>query len=212
MKILLVDDHPMVREGIAVMLSAVFGAARITHADCCQSALDAAAAEPFDLALLDLQLPDMPGFVALERMRELHPAMPVVVISGVDDRDTVLKALDLGAKAFIPKTSDSLRVRGALEAVLDGRVYLPEAVIGTVAGRAAVQPKETAWQLTDRQWEVLSLMVGGLPNKLIARRLDIAESTVKIHVSAVLRELRVTSRTQALLAVARANIRLPRVG
>ena len=211
MKILLVDDHPMVREGIAVMLSAVFGAARITHADCCQSALDAAAAEPFELALLDLQLPDMPGFVALERMRELHPSMPVVVISGVDDRDTVLKALDLGAKAFIPKTSDSLRVRGALEAVLDGRVYLPEAVIGTVAGRAAAHPKEAGWQLTERQWEVLSLMVGGLPNKLIARKLDIAESTVKIHVSAVLRELRVTSRTQALLAVARANIRLPRI-
>lgn len=210
MKILIIDDHALVREGIALVLRSLRPEAVIVQADNCQSGIEAARREAFDMVLLDLQLPDMPGFVALERFRSEHASLPVVVVSGLEDRDTVLRTLDMGAKAFVPKSADSSKIRHALEALLDGRVYLPDSVVGAGAGVApqAVRP-ESNWNLTDRQREVLALVVAGLPNKLIARKLVIAESTVKIHVSAILRELRVTSRTQALIAVARSGVRLP---
>ncbi|MCL4748045.1 MAG: response regulator transcription factor [Burkholderiaceae bacterium] len=210
MNILIIEDHALVREGIAIIIRAIRADANIVQADSCASGIEAAAGGQFDLVLLDLQLPDMPGFVALERFRREYEGVPVVVVSGMEDRDTVMRALDLGAKAFVPKSADSSKIREALEALLEGRVYLPESLVGPGRGAPAVAPATAPdWSLTERQLEVLALLVAGLPNKLIARRLDIAESTVKIHVSAILRELRVTSRTQALIAVARAGVRLP---
>ncbi len=211
MKILLVDDHPMVREGIAAIIRGIRPDLEISHAGTAAQGLAEAQRETFELALLDLNLPDMPGMSALQTLREQHPDLPVVVVSGAEDRDTVLKALDLGAKAFIPKSSDPQRVRQALTAVLSGHIFLPDTVTSALGTGAGLPKGSPSWALTERQLEVLSLLVAGLPNKLIARRLQIAESTVKIHVSAVLRELRVASRTQAIIAVARANIRLPTV-
>ena len=210
MDILVIDDHALVREGIALLLRSLRPDASIVQADTCAGGLDAARARRFDLVLLDLQLPDMPGFVALERFRREHEDVPVVVVSGREDRATVMKALDLGANAFVPKSAESARIRAALHALLEGRVYLPDSVTGEGAGAAAAPAARAsdAWTLTERQREVLALLVAGLSNKLIARRLDIAESTVKIHVSAILREVRVTSRTQALIAVARAGVKL----
>jgi DNA-binding NarL/FixJ family response regulator len=207
-KILIIEDHALVREGIALIIRSFRPDAAIVQADTCAGGIDAAAGGPFDLVLLDLHLPDMPGFVALESFRSRHPGLPVVVVSGMEDRDTVMRALDLGARAFVPKSADSSKVRHALQTLLEGRVYLPDSLLGS--GRApAAATGAREWNLTERQLEVLALLVAGLPNKLIARRLEIAESTVKIHVSAILRELRVTSRTQALIAVARAGVRLP---
>lgn len=189
-----------------MMLRAVKPDVEVTQATTCQGGLDAAAAQRFDLALLDLQLPDKPGFVALEQLRREQPELPVVVISGVEDRATVMRALDAGAKAFVPKSADASKTQAAMEALLSGKVYLPENFTEAAAPAEAMPLK-----LTERQMDVLALLVAGLPNKLIARRLDIVESTVKIHVSAILRELRVTSRTQALIAVARMGVRLPNV-
>ncbi len=208
MKILILDDHALVREGIALVIRSIRPDAEIVQAATCHQGLQAAAAQRFDMALIDLQLPDMPGFVALERLREHHPDVPVVVISGQEDRATVLKVLDLGAKAFVPKSADAAKMKEAMQALLDGRVYLPDSLTGDAPVRSKSGP-QAKWNLTERQLEVLSLLVAGLPNKLIARRLDIAESTVKIHVSAILRELRVASRTQALIMVAKAGISLP---
>lgn len=210
MDILIIDDHALVREGIALVIRSLRPEATIVQADTCAAGIDAARSQSFDLVLLDLQLPDMPGFVALERFRKEHEAVPVVVVSGMEDRATVMRTLDLGAKAFLPKSADSSRIRSAIEALLDGRIYLPDSIVsGGAQGEGGAGRGADDWNLTDRQREVLALVVAGLPNKLIARRLDIAESTVKIHVSAILRELRVTSRTQALIAVARAGVRLP---
>ena len=210
MNVLIIDDHALVREGIALVIRSLRPEATIVQADTCAAGIDAARSQSFDLVLLDLQLPDMPGFVALEQFRKEHEAVPVVVVSGMEDRATVMRTLDLGAKAFLPKSADSSRIRSAIEALLDGRIYLPDSIVsGGAQGEGGAGRGADDWNLTDRQREVLALVVAGLPNKLIARRLDIAESTVKIHVSAILRELRVTSRTQALIAVARAGVRLP---
>jgi DNA-binding NarL/FixJ family response regulator len=202
MNILVVDDHALIREGMVGMIRSLAPEARVEQADRCESALEMARGGHYDLILLDLQLPDRPGFVALEHCRTEHPETAVVVVSGQEDRETVMRALDLGAKSFIPKSTDVARLREALSVVLAGGVYLPESI--GAPGAAAPMP----WPLTPRQVEVLALVVAGLPNKLIARRLDIAESTVKIHVSVILRELKVTSRTQALIAVAKAGVRL----
>lgn len=205
MKILVVDDHALIREGAVAMIRAIRPDASVDECATCAGALERAGTGDYDLMLLDLQLPDRPGFEALERCRAEHPETAIAVVSAQEDRATVLRALDLGAKSFVPKSSDGARMREALSIVLAGGVYLPDSIgpVGAPAPDAARLP----WPLTDRQAEVLALLVAGLPNKLIARRLDIAESTVKIHVSAILRELKVASRTQALIAVARAGVR-----
>lgn len=209
MRILIIDDHELVREGIGVIIRSIDPQAEIGFAESCQSGIDKANQGNWNLFLLDLNLPDQPGFVALERFRRDHPEVPVVVISGQEDRATVLRALDHGAKAFLPKSAQSSRIRTAIEALLAGRVFLPESVLGETfspprSGQTQALGKQVG--LTERQREVLSLVVAGLPNKLIARRLDIAESTVKLHVSAIFRELRVSSRTQAIVEVARSGM------
>ncbi len=206
MAILIVDDHALIREGIASVVRSIRSDVETEAAASCAAALDAIARRRFELVLLDLNLPDQPGFRALERLREGFPETPVVVVSGQEDRATVLKALELGARSFVPKSLDADRLRSVLTEVLDGQVRLPASLVVDAEGGSEVGPG--GWDLTDRQFEVLRLVVAGLPNKLIARRLDIAESTVKIHVSAILRALRVGSRTQALIAVARSGVRL----
>ncbi|HJV52269.1 MAG TPA: response regulator transcription factor [Noviherbaspirillum sp.] len=209
MKILIVDDHALIREGIAIMIKRIEPQSELWQANSCTEALEIAATQAIDFVFLDLNLPDQPGFVALELFKERHALMPVVVVSAQEDRTTVLKALELGAKAFVPKSADSERMRNAIEVLLDGRVYLPESILGSDAPPHAAPGAPGNWSLTERQKEVLALIIMGLPNKLIARRLNIVESTVKIHVSAILRELKVASRTQALIAVAKYGIKLP---
>ncbi len=212
MRILIVDDHPLVREGIALMIRRCRPDAQLIAADSCATASAHASRQAFDLVFLDLNLPDQPGFVALQTFRTEHPETPVVVISGQEDRETVIRSLDLGAKAFVPKSADSSKIQDALRTVLDDRVYLPHTLTDTAPTEpwAAIGGGDALpWPLTGRQIDVLALLVSGLPNKLIARRLEIVESTVKIHVSAVLKALKVASRTQAIIAVAKAGVRLP---
>ena len=210
MKILLIDDHTLFREGMRLVLSQLDPGCEIVEAATSKAAFDAASTAPdFDVVLLDLGLPDLPGFEALSVLRETHPHMPVVVLSARDDRDTVLEALDRGAMGFIPKSSSGQVLMGALHLVLAKGVYIPPAVLQatTVApGEAHVpvraKPVTAAdLGLTERQIDVLGLMVQGKPNKLICRELGLAEGTVKTHVTAVLRVLAVTNRTQAVLAV-----------
>lgn len=213
MNVLIVDDHALIREGIGRMVKALQPDAEIRLASSYGSGMDAISRERIDFVFLDIQLPDQSGFVAIKEFRELNNMMSIVVVSALEDRGTVMRALELGAKAFVPKSADVEKMRGAFETLLDGRVYLPESVLGAdlpgpqgSAGRGGTAEKLS---LTERQKDVLSLLIMGLSNKMIARRLSIMESTVKIHVSAILKELKVTSRTQALIAAARHGIKLP---
>jgi DNA-binding NarL/FixJ family response regulator len=215
MKILLVDDHTLFREGLRLVLSQLEPGCDIYEASNCSAAFDKAREHSdFDVVLLDLNLPDMPGFEALTVLREEHPHMPVVVLSASDDKATVLEALDRGAMGFIPKSSSSQVMMGALRLVLAKGVYIPPAVLQSTGPATAAPPRAATAKavhaadlgLTERQMDVLGLIVQGKPNKLICRELGLAEGTVKTHVTAVLRALDVTNRTQAVLAVSRLGL------
>jgi DNA-binding NarL/FixJ family response regulator len=211
MKILVVDDHPLVRDGMHRLLAPLASSVRVLEAGDCASALALAHLHPdISLILLDLNLPGVRGFEALDRLRQEQPSMPVVILSMHRDRQVVLDAFQRGAMGFIPKASAKVVVLNAVRLVLSGGVYVPpEAVIGADAtGRDATDCEVrspsarplSSLRLTARQEQVLALLMRGKSNKEICRTLGIAERTVKIHVTAVLNAFRVTSRTQAVIA------------
>lgn len=213
MNVLIVDDHALIREGIAMMVRSIRPEAGVWLANTASAGLEIARSQSIDYAFLDLQLPDASGFDALQSMKRRNEMMSVVVVSAQEDRPTVLRALEMGANAFVPKSANSDEIRTVVQNLFDGKVCLPDSVLvpdaRAGAGTPRSLPTEAEWNLTERQKEVLALLVLGLSNKMIARRLDIVESTVKIHVSAILREMKVATRTQALLEVARRGVSLP---
>ncbi|MBE7424110.1 MAG: response regulator transcription factor [Zoogloeaceae bacterium] len=209
MKVLVVDDHPLIRTGVRGMLARHDQACDVAEAEDCNSALAllAEGGNAPDLILLDLNLPDCSGLAALEAVREACPDAPVVVLSGNDDKATILDALNLGAMGFIPKSMNPELVWSALGLVLAGGVYVPPQVvtdrgnapphrIGQSSGKTSAL---ASLGLTERQIDTLRMLVKGLPNKTIARNLGISEATVKVYVSAALRAMNVTSRTQAVI-------------
>jgi DNA-binding NarL/FixJ family response regulator len=220
LKVLVVDDHPLIGEGLHLMLKALDPDIEALVAQSAKEAL-CAVREPadFSLILLDLGLPDADGFAVLRELRDRRPAIPVVVLSASDQPETVLRALDEGAMGFIPKSSDNNVLIGALRLVLSGGVYLPPQVLRRHAA-AAVPPAEGAGAaltcrdigLTERQAQVLALLIQGKSNKLICRELNLAEGTVKIHITAILKALKVANRTQAVIAVSRLGLKLGGIG
>jgi len=170
------------------------------------------------LVLLDLGLPDRNGFEMLASLRQNHPAIAVVVLSALNDRDNVRRSLDAGAQGFIPKTSAREILLGALRLVLAGGVYIPPEILRGAPEPRAASPAATADRagqtpsdlgLTERQLDVLALMMQGKSNKLICRHLNLAEPTVKNHVSSILKALNVNNRTEAVLAVTALGWDLP---
>jgi DNA-binding NarL/FixJ family response regulator len=188
----------------------------------CESGLEIAArgAEP-DLLLLDLSLPGLSGIAALKTWRIRFPAVPVIVLSATNDQQTVVAALGAGASGFIPKSSSNEVMLNAVRLVQEGGKYLPPEVLWPTGGKAGAQPcpqdvsSPETLGLTSRQLDVLRLLAAGAPNKVISRELGLAERTVKAHITAILRALNVSSRTQAVIAAARlgvANMASPRRG
>jgi DNA-binding NarL/FixJ family response regulator len=214
MKFLVVDDHALIREAMRGVLKELCGEATVLEAASAAQATGLIGQHP-DLALilLDNKLPDRDGVELLRELREAYPAISVVMQSAFCDRETVLEALDNGALGFIPKTDSREVLLGALRLILAGGTYIPPGVLARTppAGAAAMPEKPPAPHrrlapadlgLTERQVDVLALMMQGKSNKLICRDLDLAEPTVKNHVSAILKALGVTNRTEAVLAVA----------
>ena len=196
MHIALCDDHALVVEGIALLLKSLDPQVRISPYFSASALLESAPAwSDVDLVLLDLVMPDAEGFQTLQRLRALREDVAVVVLSGQSDRASVLRAIDAGAMGFVPKAATTQTMLEALRIVLAKGVFVPEAALGAVTGRT----QGAALSLTARQWEVLHAVLQGKTVKRIARDLDITESTVKTHVSAVLRELDVTTRTEAIV-------------
>ncbi len=226
LKILIVDDHPLIREALRHVLTVLDDRFDLIEAQNCAEALAAVDDNPdLDLVLLDLALPDVDGMQALARLREQHPGLPVVVLSASEQAEKVMQAIDAGAMGFIPKTSSNQLLLNALRLVLSGSVYLPVEVLHQHRGTpehalkraaeahqsgAALLPRDIG--LTARQADVLALLVQGKPNKLICRDLNLAEGTVKIHVTAILKALNVSNRTQAVIAVGKLGLQLPQPG
>jgi DNA-binding NarL/FixJ family response regulator len=247
MKVLLIDDHPLVLNALTDIIHTLDQRVQVLTADGpAQVFALLADDDAVDLALLDPQLADgVDGFALLADLRQRYPALPVVVMAANDQLSDMVRAVDLGAMAFVPKRTPIDELHAALALVLSGGVYIPQALLGlmrlqleqgaagngaatpagptvlqpmldkaapSVAGTAAVAAPTLADQprlsmatlgLTPRQTDVLSLLLKGLPNKLIARELNVSVDTVKDHVAAVLRALGVNSRTQAVLVVSR---------
>ncbi|HEX6692194.1 MAG TPA: response regulator transcription factor, partial [Burkholderiales bacterium] len=201
-------------DALRLAMSALEREAEVSSAGDLEKGLElAAAGAEFDLVLLDLGLPGCTGLQALERFRERQPALPVVVFSASSEPALITGALDRGAMGYIPKTAPREVLVGAVRLVISGGVYVPaEARSAQAAAPArAARPgpaSASELRLSGRQSEVLSLLLKGLPNKLIAQRLNISENTTKIHVSAVLHALGVSTRTEALVAASRLGLRL----
>ena len=215
---LVVDDHPLMRGAICQHLEALGDAIRTEAASSLADAQRRMATEPrFDLVLLDLNLPDTTATAGLDVLRRRHPDVPVLVMSAEQDRSVIQRCLRAGAAGFLPKSASVERLAAAVRMVRAGSVYLPPGIDAGPdrgwAARMVVQHDSPASShslgLTDRQSDVLRLILRGLPNKLIGRQLQLAEGTVKVHVSAVLRALGVRNRTQAVLAANRLGLRLP---
>jgi len=197
MKILLADDHALFREGMRHVLAQLDENVDIVEAgDCAQTLAAIDAHADFTLVLLDLDMPGPDGFAALDTLSQQHTALPIVVLSGSEERSDMRRALDNGAMGFIPKSATAPVMLSALQLVLAGGVYVPPALLGGNTGEVAPAAKE----LTPRQLEVLDKMMEGKPNKIIASELGLTQATVKAHVTAVLKTLNVTNRTQAVRA------------
>ena len=214
-KLLIVDDHGLVREGLKAI---------VTQSDLqaqCLEAWDEASVwhqlilnKDLDLVLLDIQLPGLSGIELLKRINNDHPQLPVIMLSADHDADTVSEALQLGASGFMPKSSLNQVLISAIRLVVAGGVYIPpEALLKSTAKPPMPVAKNTvsleSLGLTNRQVDVLRLLLKGMSNKLISRQIDLAEATVKIHVRGILRALNVTTRTEALVKLNAIGLRIP---
>lgn len=198
-KFLLLDDHPLFRQALkSITLRIDPGALVIECASYVQSLSHLG--EDLDLVLLDLRMSGLDGMEVLANLRVQHPTLPVVVVSASQDRNEVISALRLGALGFVPKASSAEVIEHALRLVLSGDTYLPSHLLLSDDLPDNCQ-RETPLELTDRQKQVMQWMAQGESNKQIARRLNVAETTVKVHVTAILRELKVSSRAQAIVAL-----------
>jgi len=216
MKILVVDDHALIREALRSVLKKVRrDAVLLEAADGAQAMQMISEQADIKLVLLDLTLPDRDGFSILAELRERYPTLAVVVLSGIQDRDHVVKALDLGALGYIPKSVRREVMVGALQLIFSGGSYIPPVILSRDESSSAmprgdrpiVSPADVG--LKGRDLEVLALMMKGKNNKIISRTLDLAETTVKHHVTAILKALKVTNRTEAVIAVNELGWELP---
>lgn len=208
-KILIADDHPLFREAISNVIHTSFPDCELLETQTLDNALEITLErDDLDLILLDLNMPGMNGLNGLITLRNESPTIPVVIVSAEEDKQIVLQAITYGAVGFITKSSSREQMTNALKQILAGNVYLPSDIIRSNSPETRRQPRkddnriapEMLSSLTRRQLLVLERMSTGESNKQIAYNLNIAETTVKAHVSAILRKLNVHNRIQAVLS------------
>lgn len=222
MNVLLIDDHPLILTALQALVKGLGDHVDVVSVGSARDARDAlAAGMEFDIALLDLQLGEDDGFALLSELRTGYPALPIVIVAASEHRDDVMRAIDLGAMGFVPKCTANAMLMDALRLVMAGGIYLPPSIMKAPSQPRPLVPggQRQAWDgpldesraaatletlaLTPRQKEVLALLLRGQSNKLIARALNLSVETIKDHVAAVLRTLKVSSRTQAVVAVSK---------
>lgn len=198
MRVLVVDDHALLRDGLRLMLIDIFAGAEVIEAETAAQAEALSAGAVFDLAVLDWYLPDGAGGALALRLRSKQRDLAVVFLSALEHPADIASARRMGALGFIPKRYDASALRAALLAVAAGETVWPTAAPAVAAS--------SAWSdglpLTLRQKDVLRLLVEGLSNREIGQVLCVSEETVKTHLSVIYQTLGVTSRAQAISAIA----------
>jgi DNA-binding NarL/FixJ family response regulator len=218
MKILVVDDHVLLREALCGALRELQDDVTVLEAYDSREAMRAVKEHAdLDLIMLDLALPDRDGFDLLVEIRGSDPSVSIVILSALQDRDSIVKALDLGAVGFIPKSSSRKVILGALRLIFSGGIYIPpQALARGVRPPGPASPAQLAQSdvcvgrpsdlgLTKRQLDVLAFLTRGKSNKAISRALNLAEPTVKNHVRAILKALKASNRTEAAVAAGELN-------
>lgn len=207
-RVLIIDDHPLFRDALATAVKLGYPDTSADEVDSIEAAL--AALErgiDYDIALLDLNLPGVNGFDGLLRLRAMFPRLPVLVVSGLEDREIIADSIQFGAAGFVPKSLGRDVLASAIETILVGDVYLPSAwqLDALPATDDVSNLIDRLLSLTPQQMRVLFMLREGLLNKQIAHELDVGATTVKKHVSEILRKLGVNSRTQAVIQISRLN-------
>lgn len=201
-KVLIADDHPLFRDALKRAVAQAVPDARLIEVEDVAALHAAVDAHPeLELLLLDLQMPGASGFSALVHIRHQHPGLPIIVVSAHEQAAVIRRAIAHGASGYIPKSTPAAQIVDAVSKVLDGDLWVPSEVRG---GGGGLRPDEAdaAAQisaLTPQQFRVFNMIAEGLLNKQIAYELGVSEATVKAHMTAIMRKLGVSNRTQAAL-------------
>ena len=209
-RFVVIDDHPLFCEALRLALTGELGADEVVCVNSLRDGLDFLRdCSDAEAILLDLNLPDVAGLGGLLQLKAQQPRVPIVVVSALSDDRVIAKALSVGAAGFIPKDSPKDRILDALKQVLEGDVYVPPTYTAPSPDSDAApvdgESFERLAELTPQQLRILELVGQGKLNKQIAYELSIAETTVKAHVTAILRKLKVHNRTQAVLVAQQAR-------
>lgn len=213
MGFLIIDDHPLFGEALGNAIRIAHPDARIHEATSIKEALSILATETnIDLALLDLLLPDVVGFSGFQEIRDRHPRLPIAIVSSEEDNHTIREALKMGAIGYLPKSTSLSELSQAIARVLSGSVSTPRDFVAAGAhenSESARTLSERIQKLTPQQIRVLHLITRGLQNREIATEMKLAESTVKAHVTEILRKLKLFSRNKAVTELGKTSLPLP---
>jgi DNA-binding NarL/FixJ family response regulator len=200
MKAIIADDHPLFRGALKQAIGSVISG-EIYEAEDLSQTMNILSKDPeVDLVLLDLNMPGNDGFAGLSAIRNAYPSVQAVMVSAEENPTIIRRALDFGSSGYIPKSADLDEIAHAIRVVLDGDVWLPREIadkVSNIENQAGQAFAEKLEQLTPHQFRVLQLVADGLLNKQIAYELKVQETTIKQHVSAILKKLAVLNRTQA---------------
>jgi DNA-binding NarL/FixJ family response regulator len=203
-RVLIADDHPLFRSALRQVIEGMFSEFEIFEASTLGEALHVAGGADLDLdvILLDLQMPGSSGFSGLVTLRNAAPSVPIVVVSAATSDEIMRSSITYGASGFIPKSFSKDMIGQAMSKVIRGEVFLPDELDRLSGLHLGIPEKlgERLSALTQGELRVLELLAKGKSNKIIAYELGIKESTVKAHITAILRKLRVHNRTQAVIA------------
>ncbi len=200
MRILLADDHNLVRDSLSALICHYSTGAEVVGVDCLDAALDALKRGPaFDLVVRDMRMPGMTGLIGLQKVIPQWPKLPIVLMSGWASDGDVEVALALGARGYLPKTMAGRSLVQALELILAGEVFLPSTALRPGSRRGADGGPDQLVKLSEREHQVLLHLKQGLANKEIARLLGVHETTVKLHLRTLSKKVRANNRTDLVL-------------